>query len=76
MNNFVPFSEKQLAALTWWCETSPVKNKNGIICDGAVRSGKTLCMSISFMVKVKVSGAVVPFVQVQPLVFVMNICIL
>ena len=49
MNNFVPFSEKQLAALTWWCETSPVKNKNGIICDGAVRSGKTLCMSISFI---------------------------
>jgi len=49
MNSFVPFSEKQLAALTWWCETSPVKNKNGIICDGAVRSGKTLCMSISFI---------------------------
>lgn len=26
-----------------------MKDKNGIICDGAVRSGKTLCMSISFI---------------------------
>lgn len=26
-----------------------MRNKNGIICDGAVRSGKTLCMSISFV---------------------------
>lgn len=49
MNNFVPFSKKQLAVLTWWCETSPYKEKNGVICDGAVRSGKTLCMSISFI---------------------------
>lgn len=49
MNSFVPFSKKQLAALTWWCPQSPAHNKNGIICDGAVRSGKTLCMSISFI---------------------------
>lgn len=49
MNKFVPFSAKQLAALTWWCDKSCVKNKNGIICDGAVRSGKTLCMSLSFI---------------------------
>lgn len=42
MNSFVPFSKKQLAVLTWWCDTSPMKNKNGVICDGAVRSGKTL----------------------------------
>lgn len=49
MNSFVPFSRKQLSVLTWWCETSPFKDKNGIICDGAVRSGKTLCMSISFI---------------------------
>ena len=49
MNDFAAFSKKQLAVLTWWCETSPVKGKNGIICDGAVRSGKTLCMSISFV---------------------------
>lgn len=49
MNNFVPFSKKQLSVLTWWCDTSPFKEKNGVICDGAVRSGKTLCMSISFV---------------------------
>ncbi|MGN0522369.1 MAG: PBSX family phage terminase large subunit [Eubacterium sp.] len=49
MNSFVPFSKKQLAVLTWWCKNSTVSDKNGIICDGAVRSGKTLCMSISFV---------------------------
>lgn len=49
MSSFVPFSEKQLAVLTWWCENSKMKDKNGIICDGAVRSGKTLCMSVSFI---------------------------
>ncbi len=49
MSSFIPFSKKQLAVLTWWCKNSSVKDKNGIICDGAVRSGKTLCMSISFV---------------------------
>lgn len=49
MNKFVPFSKKQLAVLTWWCDNSPAKDRNGIICDGAIRSGKTLCMSISFV---------------------------
>ncbi|MCM1285164.1 MAG: PBSX family phage terminase large subunit [Acetobacter sp.] len=49
MNKFIPFSKKQLLVLNWWCSNSDVHNKNGIICDGAVRSGKTLCMSISFI---------------------------
>ncbi|MCD7797429.1 MAG: hypothetical protein LUG95_07525 [Clostridiales bacterium] len=49
MNKFKSFLKKQTAVLTWWCDKSPVKDKNGIICDGAVRSGKTLCMSISFI---------------------------
>lgn len=49
MSGFVPFSHKQMQVLTWWCASSPEKIKNGIICDGAVRSGKTLCMSISFI---------------------------
>lgn len=49
MSGFVPFSHKQMQVLTWWCASSPEKRKNGIICDGAVRSGKTLCMSISFI---------------------------
>lgn len=49
MSEFTPFSSKQLAVLTWWCKGSKMNGKNGIICDGAVRSGKTLCMSISFV---------------------------
>lgn len=47
--NFKAFSEKQLKVLTWWCENSDFNSYDGIICDGAVRSGKTLCMSISFV---------------------------
>ena len=46
---FKPFSVKQKKVLTWWCESSPVKNKEGIIADGAIRSGKTLCMSLSYV---------------------------
>lgn len=45
---FEPFSPKQRAVLTWWCETSPWKDREAIICDGAVRSGKTLCTGLSF----------------------------
>lgn len=44
-----PFSKKQYEVLTWWCNKSRNKNKNAVICDGAVRSGKTFCMSISFV---------------------------
>lgn len=46
---FQPFSVKQKKVLTWWCKDSPVKDKDGIIADGAIRSGKTLCMSLSFI---------------------------
>ena len=46
---FNRFSKKQRAVLNWWCRSSSLKDKNGIICDGAVRSGKTLCMSLSFI---------------------------
>ncbi len=49
MTEFVPFSKKQLCVLNWWCKNSKLSSKNGIICDGAVRSGKTLCMSLSFV---------------------------
>ncbi len=48
-NTFDTFSKKQLTALTWWHEKSPLCEFDGIICDGAVRSGKTTCMSISFV---------------------------
>ncbi len=46
---FKEFSQKQLTVLNWWCERSPYKDCDALICDGAVRSGKTLCMSISFI---------------------------
>lgn len=46
---FCPFSEKQLRTLTWWCEESADHTKDAVICDGAVRSGKTMCMGISFV---------------------------
>ena len=45
---FKPFSRKQRQTLNWWCDTSPVKKANGIIADGAIRSGKTISMSLSF----------------------------
>ncbi|MDE7323090.1 MAG: PBSX family phage terminase large subunit [Lachnospiraceae bacterium] len=46
---FKPFSEKQKKVLTWWCSASPVKDMDGIIADGAIRSGKTLSMSLSYV---------------------------
>lgn len=46
---FQPFSQKQKQVLTWWCKDSPVKDKEGIIADGAIRSGKTISMSLSFV---------------------------
>ena len=46
---FKPFSLKQKKILTWWTDNSPVKDKNGIIADGSIRAGKTLCMSLSFV---------------------------
>lgn len=47
---FKPFSKKQRKILNWWCPDSPVKDKDGIIADGAIRSGKTLAMSLSFLI--------------------------
>ena len=47
MAKFTQFSQKQLTLLTWW-RTERYKNCDAVICDGAVRSGKTVCMSLSF----------------------------
>ena len=41
-------SPKQREVLTWWRPGSPHYSKAAIICDGAVRSGKTLCSGLSF----------------------------
>lgn len=46
---FRPFSRKQKMVLTWWTTKSPKYDRDAIICDGAVRSGKTLIMSLSFI---------------------------
>ncbi|MCR5151448.1 MAG: PBSX family phage terminase large subunit [Clostridiales bacterium] len=45
---FDRFSPKQMTVLNWWVGGSGYENRDAIICDGAVRSGKTLCQSISF----------------------------
>lgn len=46
---FQPFSRKQRKIFTWWADSSPVKDAAGIIADGAIRSGKTVSMSLSFV---------------------------
>lgn len=43
------FSRKQLQVLTWWVPGSPYNDKDGIIADGAIRSGKTVSMSLSYV---------------------------
>lgn len=45
-----PFSKKQLRVLNWWSRDSEFYSCDAIICDGAVRSGKTFCMSLSFVI--------------------------
>lgn len=48
--NLKPFSKKQLLALTWWAPGSKYEDRDAVICDGAVRSGKTFCMAVSFII--------------------------
>ncbi len=43
------FSRKQLQLLTWWMEGSSKNKYNGIIVEGAVRSGKTQVGAFSFV---------------------------
>ena len=49
LSDFSRFSAKQLTVLNWWCDNSPHRTRDAIICDGAVRSGKTVCMTLSFV---------------------------
>lgn len=46
---FRPFSKKQKQILTWWLPESGVSDQDGIIADGAIRSGKTVSMALSFI---------------------------
>ena len=42
------FSQKQRTVLTWWVPGNPYFGREAIVCDGSVRSGKTLAMGLSF----------------------------
>lgn len=44
---YTKFSKRQLLAATWWNRPA-FRDREAIICDGAVRSGKTICMVIGF----------------------------
>ncbi len=46
---YKPFSKKQLQSLFWWVEGSGLAHYDAVICDGAVRSGKTFSLSLSFV---------------------------
>ncbi len=43
-------SGRQKKVLCWWHKDSPYANYNGIIADGAIRSGKTVSMAFSFVI--------------------------
>ncbi|MDE6034569.1 MAG: PBSX family phage terminase large subunit [Ruminococcus sp.] len=42
------FSNRQTELMFWWCRPD-TRNFDAIICDGAVRSGKTMSMTIGFV---------------------------
>lgn len=44
---YTKFSKRQLLAATWWNRPA-FRDREAIICDGAVRSGKTICMVDGF----------------------------
>ena len=46
--SYVPFSRKQRRAMTWWMPGSGDAGFEAIVCDGAVRSGKTMAMGLGF----------------------------
>lgn len=46
--SYARFSPKQKTVLSWWSPGSPHRGKEAIVCDGAVRSGKTLAMGLGF----------------------------
>ncbi len=46
--SYTRFSEKQKKAIIWWMPGSGTEGMEAIVCDGAVRSGKTLAMGMGF----------------------------
>ena len=43
------FSKRQILAMTWWNRPA-FRDKDAIICDGSIRSGKTLSMANGFII--------------------------
>lgn len=46
--SFAPLSKRQLQVFYWW-QAPQYQDKFALICDGSVRAGKTLIMSLSFV---------------------------
>jgi len=46
--SLLTLSPKQKRAMLWWAGDSPDRQRDAIICDGAIRSGKTLCLGLGF----------------------------
>jgi len=46
---FQPFSRKQKQLLNWWRPGSGLENNRIVLADGAIRSGKTVAMILSFL---------------------------
>ena len=46
--SYAAFSQKQKRVLSWWVPGNRDCKKEAIVCDGAVRSGKTMAMGLSF----------------------------
>ncbi len=44
----LPFRGKQRKVLTWWADERERERYDAVICDGAVRSGKTTALAVSF----------------------------
>ena len=42
------FSKRQTIAMTWWNRPN-LRHYEGILCVGAVRSGKTVCITVGFL---------------------------
>lgn len=45
-----PFSKKQLKVMTWWTHSKIKEKYSAVIADGSIRSGKTMSMSLSFVI--------------------------
>ena len=53
--NYAAFSPKQRRVLTWWMPGLRDAHYEAILCDGAVRSGKTMAMGLGFFLWAMVS---------------------